>query len=419
MQKRRVVVTGIGLVSPLGNTRTETWEAAKNGVSGIGPITRFDSAPFATHFAGEVKNFDASKYVEPKEIKKLDLFSLFAIAAGQEAWDDAGLNSETTGAKTFDARRMASILGIGIGGLATLEKYHQALLEGGPRKISPFLIPAMITNLAPGHLGIRFGLKGPNFTITSACASGTHAIGEAARMIASGYQDVVMTGGAESSITPIGIGGFCALKALSTRNEEPQKASRPFDKDRDGFVMGEGAAVMVLESLESAQRRGAKIYCEFGGYGASCDAYHITSPSEDGEGAINCMKNALEDAELAPNQIKYINAHGTSTAANDMTETKAIKQVFGEWAKSGLLVSSTKSMTGHLLGAAGAVEAAFSALAVKDGVVPPTINLDNPDEGFDLDYVPHKARHTEVGAAMSNSFGFGGTNATVIFKAFK
>ena len=419
MQKRRVVVTGIGIVSPLGNTRAASWEAAKNGMSGIGRITRFDASAFPCQIAGEVRNFEASKFIEPKEQKKLDLFSSYAIAAGQEAWEDARLNSDTNGAKTFDARRTGAMLGIGIGGLATMEKYHQALLEGGPRKISPFLIPAMISNLGPGHLGMRFGLKGVNYTITSACASATHAIGEAARAVALGYLDMAMSGGSESSITPVGIGGFCALKALSTRNEEPQKASRPFDKDRDGFVMGEGAAVLILESLESAQRRGAKIYCEVAGYGASCDAFHITSPSEDGEGAINCMMNALEDSGLTPSDIHYINAHGTSTAANDVTETLAIKQVFGEWARKGLMVSSTKSMTGHLLGAAGAVEAAFTILALADGVVPPTINLDCPDEGCDLDYVPHTARKVPIRAAMSNSFGFGGTNACVVMKAYQ
>ncbi len=417
MEKRTVVITGIGIVSPLGNTREETWEGIKAGKSGIGVVTRFDTSAYACHIAGEVKGFDATKFIEPKEVKKLDLFSQYAIAAGQEAWEDAGLNSTSTGANLFDARRMGAVLGVGLGGLPVIEKFHTALMEGGPRKISPFLIPAIISNLGPGHLGIRFGLKGVNMTITSACASGTHAIGEAARAIADGYCDMVMTGGTESTISGLGIGGFCAMKALSTRNEEPEKASRPFDRDRDGFVMGEGSAILILESLESAKKRGAHIYCEVAGYGSSCDAYHITSPSEDGEGAINCMRNALGNAGVRPEQVDYINAHGTSTAANDATETMAIKQVFGERAKNGLLVSSTKSMTGHLLGAAGAIEGAFCVLAIRDGVVPPTINLDNPDEGFDLDYVPNVSRKTKVNVAISNSFGFGGTNATVVMRA--
>ena len=417
MQKRKVVITGIGILSPLGATRETSWKAAINGESGIARITKFDPSFHNCQIAGELKNYAPEKYIEPKEMKKLDPFSQYAILAGHEAWEDAGLNSTTTGSNTFNPHRMASILGVGIGGLTTLEKYHQAWMEGGPRKISPFLIPAMISNLAPGHLAMRFGLKGPNFTITSACASSTHAIGESARMIASGYLDMIMSGGAESAITPVGMGGFCAMKALSQRNDDPTKASRPFDKDRDGFVMGEGSAVLVLESYESAVKRGAKIYCELAGYGASDDAYHITSPSEDGEGAITCMSEALTDAGMNPTDIQYINAHGTSTAANDATETLAIKKVFGSWANEGLMVSSTKSMTGHLLGAAGAVEAAFTAMAIKEGIIPPTVNLDNPDAGFDLDYVPHKARQAKITGAISNSFGFGGTNGCIVFKA--
>lgn len=416
MERRRVVVTGLGTICPLGNDVQTTWEAAKAGRSGVGRITKFDTANFPTQIAAEVRNFEPTKYFEPKEVKRHDLFSQYAIAAGQEAWDDAGLAEHS---KTWDAHRAGAILGIGIGGLNTLEKYHQAYMEGGVKKISPFLIPAMISNLGPGNLAIRFGLKGPNFTVTSACTSATHALGEAARMIAYGIQDIIMTGGAEAAVTPVGIGGFCAMKALSTRNDAPEKASRPFDKDRDGFVMGEGSAVLVLESLESAQKRGAKIYCEIAGYGASCDAYHITSPSEGGEGAISCMSDALKDAGMHPQDIDYINAHGTSTAANDATETAAIKTLFGSWAREGLMVSSTKSMTGHLLGAAGAIEAVLSTLAVKNGVVPPTINLENPSEGCDLDYVPHTARTKPVRAALSNSFGFGGTNGSVVFKAFR
>ncbi len=415
MQRRRVVITGIGIISPLGTTRDESWAGAKEGRSGVGPITRFDASAFPTHFAAEVKGFSADKFIDFKDQKKQDLFSQFAIAATHEALEDAKLLGDTT---TYAAAKMGCVLGVGIGGLNILEKFHQAYLEGGPKKISPFLIPGMISNLGPGNVAIKYGLKGVNYTVTSACTSSTHAIGEAFRMIADGLQDVMVTGGSESTVCPIGIGGFNALKALSTRNEDPQKASRPFDKDRDGFVLGEGCAILVLEALETAQKRGATIYGEVVGYGTSCDAYHMTAPSVDGEGAVNCMRNALEWANLKPEQVDYLNAHGTSTPANDSSESAAIKTVFGEWAKKGLLVSSTKSMTGHLLGAAGAIEAAFSVLAIRDGVVPPTINLDNPGEGCDLDYVPHKARQHKVRVAMSNSFGFGGTNATLVFSAY-
>ena len=419
MAERRVVVTGLGVLSPLGNSVADTWAGAKEGKSGVSRITRFDASSFPAQIAGEVNGFEVGRYLDPKEVKKHDLFSQYAIAASQEAWEDAGLSRGSNGASYYHPSRMGCILGIGIGGIATLERYHKALLEGGIKKMSPFLIPAMISNLGPGNVGIRFGLKGVNYTITSACASSTHAIGEAYRMVASGCQDMVLTGGAESAVTPIGIGGFCAMKALSTRNEQPEKASRPFDKDRDGFVMGEGAATLVLESLENAQKRGAPIYCELAGYGFSCDAHHITAPSPEGAGAVACMQHALENAGLRCEDIGYINAHGTSTPFNDLTETIAIKQLFGEWAMKGLLVSSTKSMTGHLLGAAGAVEAVLSIMAIRDGVVPPTINLDNPSEGCDLDYVPHMARKAPIRAAMSNSFGFGGTNATIIVKAFE
>lgn len=415
MQRRRVVVTGIGIISPLGITRDESWAGAKEGRSGVGPITRFDASAFATHFAAEVKGFSADKFIDFKDQKKQDLFSQYAIAATHEALEDAKLLGDTT---TYAAAKMGCVLGVGIGGLNILEKFHQAYLEGGPKKISPFLIPGMISNLGPGNVAIKYGLKGVNYTVTSACTSSTHAIGEAFRMIADGLQDVMVTGGSESTVCPIGIGGFNALKALSTRNDDPQKASRPFDKDRDGFVLGEGCAILVLEALETAQKRGATIYGEVVGYGTSCDAYHMTAPSADGEGAVNCMRNALEWANLKPEQVDYLNAHGTSTPANDSSESAAIKTVFGEWAKKGLLVSSTKSMTGHLLGAAGAIEAAFSVLAIRDGVVPPTINLDNPGEGCDLDYVPHKARQHKVKVAMSNSFGFGGTNATLVFSTY-
>ena len=415
MQKRRVAITGMGIVSPLGITRESTWTGAKEGKSGVGPITRFDASAFATHIAAEVKGFSADAFIEPKDQKKQDLFSQYAIAATHEALEDAKLLEQTTYAKP----KMGCILGVGIGGLNILEKYHRAYIEGGPRKISPFLIPGMISNLGPGNVAIKYGLQGVNYTVTSACTSSTHAIGEAFRMIADGLQDVVVTGGSESTVCPIGIGGFNALKALSTRNEEPEKASRPFDKDRDGFVLGEGCAILVLEDLETAVKRGAKIYAEVLGYGFSCDAYHMTAPSEGGEGAVACMQSALESAGIKPNEVNYLNAHGTSTPANDISETAGIKTVFGEWATKGLLVSSTKSMTGHLLGAAGAIEAAFCALAIRDSVVPPTINLDNPQEGCDLDYVAHKARNHKVNVAMSNSFGFGGTNASVVLGAYK
>lgn len=415
MQKRRVAITGLGIISPLGLTRESTWTAAKEGKSGVGPITRFDASAFATHIAAEVKGFSADAFIESKDQKKQDLFSQYAIAATHEALEDAKLLEQTT----YEKPKMGCILGVGIGGLNILEKYHQAYLEGGPRKISPFLIPGMISNLGPGNVAIKYGLQGVNYTVTSACTSSTHAIGEAFRMIADGLQDVVVTGGSESTVCPIGIGGFNALKALSTRNEEPEKASRPFDKDRDGFVLGEGCAILVLEDLETAVKRGAKIYAEVLGYGFSCDAYHMTAPSEGGEGAVACMRHALESAGVKPEQVDYLNAHGTSTPANDISETQGIKTVFGDWAQKGLLVSSTKSMTGHLLGAAGAIEAAFCTLAVRDGVVPPTINLDNPQEGCDLDYVPHKARTHKVNVAMSNSFGFGGTNASIVIGAYK
>jgi 3-oxoacyl-[acyl-carrier-protein] synthase II len=416
MQRRRVVITGMGIVSPLGLTVEDSWQGAKEGRSGVGPITRFDASAFATKIAAEVKGFSADPFIDFKDQKKQDLFSQYAIAATHEALTKSNLLASSG---PYEPAKMGCVLGVGIGGLMILEKYHQAYLEGGPKKISPFLIPGMISNLGPGNVAIKYNLKGVNYTVTSACTSSTHAIGEAYRMVADGLQDVMVTGGSESTVCPIGIGGFNALKALSTRNEAPEKASRPFDKDRDGFVLGEGCAILVLEALESAVKRGSPIYAEVLGYGSSCDAYHMTAPCVDGEGAVRCMRNAVEAAGVKLEQVDYLNAHGTSTPANDTSETAAIKTVFGEHAKKGLLVSSTKSMTGHLLGAAGAIEAAFSVLAIKDGVVPPTINLDNPDEGCDLDYVPHKAREREVNVAMSNSFGFGGTNATLVFGKYR
>lgn len=414
MTHRRVVITGMGMVTPLGNDLKTSWDGLVNGRSGVARITHFDPAVSTSQIAAEVKGFDPEKIVEKKEVKRFDNFSLFALGSAKEAWADAGL--ETCG---YERARMGCILGVGIGGLPVLEENHEAMLQDGPRKISPFLIPAMITNLAPGNIGIALNLQGVNYTITSACTSGTHAVGEAFRMIAGGLQDVVVTGGAEAAITPLGVGGFARMKALSTRNDSPEKASRPFDRDRDGFVIGEGAGTLILEDLEGAKKRGAKIYAEVVGYGFSCDAYHITAPPEGGEGAIACMKMALEQAKLPLEGVGYINAHGTSTPINDPAETKAIKTVFGDAAKKSLLVSSTKSMTGHLLGAAGGVEAVIIAMTVKTGIVPPTINLDNPDEGCDLDYVPHTAREVSVEAAMSNSFGFGGTNASVIVRRFQ
>ena len=411
MDSKRVVVSGIGLVTPLGNDYKSSWEGVKAGRSGAGPITCFDTSEYSAKIAAELKDFDTETIVSKKERRRYDRFSIIALAAAEEAWRTAKLEGHN-----ISPSRMGSILGIGIGGLETMEANAAALFKGGPRKVSPFLIPAMISNLAPGNIAIKYGLQGVNYTVTSACTSGTHAIGEAYRMVKDGIQDLVVAGGTEASILPLAVAGFARMRALSTRNEEPEKASRPFDKDRDGFVMGEGAALLVVESLESAEKRGAEIYAELTGYGFSCDAHHITAPAEGGTGAIQCMQSALDSAGMKPEELSYINAHGTSTPVNDPAETKAIKEVFGPYAKEGLLVSSTKSMTGHLMGAAGGIEAAFSLLALRDGIVPPTINLENPDEECDLDYVPHVAREANITSAMSNSFGFGGTNASVILK---
>ncbi len=413
MSHRRVVITGIGIICPVGNDLKSSWAGLTSGTSGVTRITHFDCSNFSSQIAGEVKGFDPEQVVEKKEAKRFDRFSLFALACAKEAWKDSGLEGHN-----YENPRMGCILGVGIGGLPILEENHAALIQDGPRRISPFLIPAMISNLAPGNIGIAFDLQGVNYAITSACTSGTHAIGEAYRMIAGGLQDVMLTGGAEAAITPLGVGGFARMKALSTRNDEPERASRPFDKERDGFVIGEGAAVLVLEELENAKKRGAKIYAEVAGYGFSCDAYHITAPPEGGEGAIACMTSALKQANLPLEKIGYINAHGTSTPINDPAESKAIRAVFGDWSDKGLMVSSTKSMTGHLLGAAGGIEAVFITMAIHQGVVPPTINLENPEVGCDLDYVPGTAREKPIDAAMSNSFGFGGTNASIIVKRF-
>jgi 3-oxoacyl-[acyl-carrier-protein] synthase II len=407
---RRVVVTGIGLVSPLGVGTAATWEALCSGRSGIGPITRFDASEFSTRIAGEVKGFDPLQFVDKKDVKKMDVFIQYALAAAQFAVDDAGVRVTAE-----NATRVGVFIASGIGGFSTIEREHRALLEGGPRRISPFFIPSAIINLAAGQVSIRFGAKGPNSATCTACAASAHALGEAFEMILRGDADVMIAGGSEAAITPMGVGGFAAMRALSTRNDEPERASRPFDRDRDGFVVGEGAGVLILEEREHALARGASIYAEFVGYGLSGDAYHITAPSEDGEGARRAMLMALVRGGIEPSQVDYINAHGTSTPHNDRLETLAIKHCFGEHAAR-LAVSSTKSMHGHLLGAAGGLEAGITALSLKHQVVPPTINLDTPDVDCDLDYVPGTRREMALTYALSNSFGSGGTNAALLFK---
>ena len=406
-------MTGVGLVSPVGIGTQVNWDALCKGVSGIGPITRFDASAFSTRFAGEVKHFDPLQWVEKKELKKMDIFIQFAIAAAQFAMDDAKL------AVTPEvAPRVGVFIASGIGGFTTIEREHKALLEGGPRKISPFFIPSAIINLAAGQVSIRFGAKGPNSATCTACTASAHAVGDAWEIIRRGAADAMIAGGSEAAICAMGVGGFAALRALSTRNDDPAHASRPFDKDRDGFVLGEGAGVIVLEELEFAKRRGAPIYAEMVGYGMSGDAYHITAPTEDGDGAYRVMKAAVESAGIRPEDVDYINAHGTSTPHNDRIETIAIKRAFGEHAHK-LLVSSTKSMTGHLLGAAGGLEAGITVLAVHNQKIPPTINLEQPDEGLDLDYVPNQARDAKITYALSNSFGFGGTNGSLLFKRYE
>ncbi len=412
MSKRRVVVTGLGIVSPVGSTLETAWGNIKAGKSGINTIEPevFDASEFSVRIAGNVKGFKVDDYIKPKDQKKMDAFIHYGIGAGVDAIRDSGI--EVTEA---NAERIGVVMGSGIGGLQTIERNYNAFLNGGPRKISPFFVPASIINMVAGNLSIMFGLKGPNMSIVSACATATHSIGDAARMIVYGDADVMVAGGAEMGSTPLGIGGFAAARALSTRNDDPKAASRPWDVDRDGFVLGDGAGVLVLEEYEHAKARGARIYCELVGYGMSSDAYHMTSPSEGGEGAARCMRNALRDAGLNADQVDYINAHGTSTPAGDKAETFAVKLALGDHAYK-TAVSSTKSMTGHLLGAAGGIEAVFSAMALYEQVLPPTINLDKQDPECDLDYVPNVARETKVEIAMSNSFGFGGTNGTLIFK---
>ena len=410
---RRVVVTGIGLVSSVGIGTGTNWSALLSGTSGIGRITRFDTSQFTTRIAGEVKGFDPLQFVEKKDVKKMDIFIQFAIAASQFAMDDAGLKVTPE-----RADRVGVYIASGIGGFQTIEREHRALLEHGPRRISPFFIPSAIINLAAGQVSIRFGAKGPNSATCTACSASAHAIGDAFEIIYRGDADAMIAGGSEAAITPMGVGGFGAMRALSTRNDEPERASRPFDRDRDGFIIGEGSGVVVLETLESARDRGARIYAELVGYGMSADAYHITAPSEDGEGAVRVMARAMARAGVTPDHVDYINAHGTSTPYNDRLETLAIKKCFGDHARK-VAISSTKSMTGHLLGAAGGLEAGITALAVHHQCVPPTINLDTPDPDCDLDYVPGSARDLRIRYALSNSFGFGGTNAALLFKRFE
>lgn len=410
---RRVVVTGIGLICGSGNTKEEVWSNLLAGRSSVGPVTHFDASQFPVRIASEVKNFDPLKFIEKKEVKKMDVFIHYAVAAAQEAMDDSGL--KVTGE---NSTRVGTFIGSGIGGFGVIEREHEKFLKGGPGKISPFFIPAAIVNLAAGQVSIRFGMKGPNSATCTACSTGAHAVGDSFKIIERGDADAMLCGGAEAAITPMGVGGFAAMRALSTRNEAPSAASRPFDRDRDGFVIGEGAGILILEELEHARRRGAKIYAELVGYGMSSDAFHITQPSEDGDGAVRVMMNAIADAGIAPDEVGYINAHGTSTFYNDKLETMAIKRVFADAAYK-IPVSSTKSMMGHLLGAAGGVEAGILALALRNQILPPTANYEKPDPECDLDYVPNAARRADLRYALSNSFGFGGTNAALLMKRYE
>ncbi len=410
MNKRRVVVTGLGIVSPVGNDVATAWANVLAGRSGIGPVTHFDASAFPTRIAGEVRDFDPAQYVPAKDVKKMDPFIHYGIAASVQALADAGLHPHE-----HDEERIGCAVGAGIGGISTIERTSITYHESGPRKISPFFVPSSIINMASGNLSIMLGLKGPNIACVTACTTATHNIGLAMRMIQYGDADVMVAGGAEYSTTGVAMGGFCSARAMSTRNDEPEKASRPWDRDRDGFVLSDGAGVLILEEFEHAKRRDARIYCELAGFGMSADAYHITAPSENGDGAARCMRNTLNDAGLNPDAVQYINAHGTSTPLGDLAEVLAAKTVFGEHAYK-LAMSSTKSATGHLLGAAGGVEAIFTILALRDQVLPPTINLDAPGEGCDLDFVPHAAREAKLDVAISNSFGFGGTNGTLAFK---
>lgn len=411
MKGRRIVVTGLGMVTPLGNDVDSTWQGLLEGKSGINALDHFDVSAFSTRFGGSIKDFDTDLYMPAKEAKRMDVFLRYGIAAGVQAMRDAGLD----GNEDFNPLKFGAAIGSGIGGITAIEQNAETIRTSGPRKISPFFVPGSIINMIGGTLSIRYNLQGPNIAVTTACTTGTHNIGLAAQMIATGQADLMLAGGAEMATSPVGLGGFCAARALSTRNDDPQAASRPWDKDRDGFVLSDGAGILVLEEYEHAKKRGARIYAELTGFGMSADAFHMTSPSENGVGAANCMRNALADAELNPEDIGYINAHGTSTQAGDIAETQAIRSVFGS-AADNLPVSSSKSMIGHLLGAAGAVEAIISILSLYEQVITPTINLENPDEGCDLDYVPGVARPVSIHAALSNSFGFGGTNGSLIFR---
>jgi 3-oxoacyl-[acyl-carrier-protein] synthase II len=413
MSRRRVVVTGVGMVSPLGTGVEKSWQALVQGKSGIGKITKFDATGFETTIAGEVKDFVPENFIDKKEMKRMDIFIQYAIAASAMAMEDSWL--KITPGK---ADRVGVVVGAGLGGLTTIESVHKVLLERGPSRISPFFIPMLIVNEAPGQISMRFGAKGPNTSAVTACATGNHNIGDAWRMIQRGDADAIITGGVEATVTPLAVSGFNAMKAISTRNDQPEKASRPFEKDRDGFVIGEGAGILILEEMNQALERGAKIYAEIVGYGLNGDAYHIVAPAPDGDGAARCMAMALKTGNIAPEEVDYINAHGTSTPINDPIETKAIKAVFGEHARK-LPVSSTKSMTGHLLGGAGGVEAIFTVLTLSRGVIPATINYETPDPECDLDYVPNQARKADVRVALSNAFGFGGTNAVLVFKKFE
>jgi len=410
MSQRRVVVTGMGIVSPVGNTLASAWDNIRNGRSGIGRITHFDPSAYTAQIAGEVRDFDVKSIVPPKDAKKMDTFIHYGLAASFQALDDSGLAITEA-----NAERIGALIGSGIGGVRGIEETAIDLHTGGPRKVSPFYVPSTIINMLPGQLSLIKGLKGPNFSAVSACATANHSVGMAMRMIQYGDADVMVAGGAEHGCTPTSVGGFCSMRALSTRNDDPTRASRPWDKDRDGFVLGDGAGILVLEEYEHAKARGARIYCELVGFGASSDAYHMTAPSEGGEGPARCMAAALKDAKANATDVQYLNAHGTSTPLGDLAETLAMKRAFGDHAYK-MMVSSTKSMTGHLLGAAGGVEAIFSIMAMVDGVVPPTINLDNPSEGCDLDYVPKVARGAKLDLVVSNGFGFGGTNATLVFR---
>jgi len=409
-ERRRVVISGVGLVSPLGVGTGATWDALLAGKSGIGPITRFDASPFPTRIAGEVKGFDPGLYMDKKDVKKSDTFIHFALAAAKFAMDDSGLEIDDR-----NAERVGVIVGSGIGGLPLIERMHNVLLEKGPDRVSPFFIPGLIVNLAAGQVSIAYGARGPNTAPATACTTGLHAVGDAFRQVQWGYADAMIAGGSESVMSPLALGGFCAMRALSTRNDQPERASRPWDRDRDGFVISEGAGIVILEEMEAARRRGAPIYCEVAGYGMSADAYHISAPHPEGVGGALVMRNAVRDAGVEPHEVGYINAHGTSTELGDLAEVKAIKQVFGDHAYQ-LAVSSTKSATGHLLGAAGGLEAGILALALRDQLLPPTLNLDHPGDGCDLDFVPHLPRPARFDVALTNSFGFGGTNGALVMR---